>query len=61
MKTLRPIVDKINSFEPAISALTDDQLKAKTPEFKERIKKGESLDSLTEQITNLVSIICAKI
>ena len=46
MKTLRPIVDKINSFEPAIQALTDDQLKAKTIEFKERIKKGESLETL---------------
>jgi len=46
MKRIQPVVDKINSFEPAIKVLSDDQLKAKTPEFKARIAKGESLDSL---------------
>lgn len=46
MKTLRPVVDKINSFEASVSALSDDQLKAKTTEFKERHQKGESLDQL---------------
>jgi preprotein translocase subunit SecA len=37
LKTLRPIVGSINMFEPALSKLSDEQLKAKTPEFKERI------------------------
>lgn len=39
-------VKKINSFEPAISALSDEELKAKTQEFKDRIKRGESLTSI---------------
>ena len=46
LKKMWPIVEKINSFEPSISQLSDDQLKARTTEFKERHSKGESLDSL---------------
>src|SRR4051794_29405215 len=46
MKKLQPLVDKIASFEPAMQALSDAQLQAKTPEFKERIAKGETLDDL---------------
>lgn len=46
MKTIQPIVDKINSWESKIKALTDEQLKAKTPEFKERLTKGETLDDI---------------
>lgn len=46
LKKLRPLIDKINSFEPGLQALTDDQLKAKTPEFQNRIKNGESLEQL---------------
>src|SRR5688572_29478191 len=39
-------VEKINAFEPSISALSDDALQAKTQEFRDRLQKGESLDSL---------------
>ncbi|WP_088227156.1 preprotein translocase subunit SecA [Desulfosporosinus sp. FKB] len=39
-------VDVINSLEPKIQALSDDELKGKTIEFKERLDQGESLDSL---------------
>ncbi len=46
MKKLRPMVEKVNSFEPAMQALTDEQLQAKTPEFKARLAKGETLDDL---------------
>ncbi|MGC9022775.1 MAG: DEAD/DEAH box helicase, partial [Dissulfurimicrobium sp.] len=46
IKRLMPIVEQINSLEREISALSDDELKAKTPAFKERLKNGESLDSL---------------
>ncbi len=46
MKTIRPIVDRINALEDEISKLSDDQLKAKTPEFKERLAKGETLDDI---------------
>jgi preprotein translocase subunit SecA len=39
-------VEKINALEPSISALSDDALQAKTQEFRDRLQKGESLDSL---------------
>ena len=46
IKRIRPTVDKVLSYEEAFSRLTDDELKGKTAEFKERIANGESLDSL---------------
>ncbi len=46
LKRIQPIVDKINALETGFKDLTDDQLKAKTPEFKERLEKGETLDEI---------------
>lgn len=46
MKRLQPLIDQINSLEPSMQALNNDQLKAKTAEFKERLAKGETLDGL---------------
>ncbi|MBU1046740.1 preprotein translocase subunit SecA [Patescibacteria group bacterium] len=46
IKKLQPIVDKINDFEAKISVLSDEDLKNKTNEFKDRLIKGESLDKL---------------
>ena len=46
MKSIQPVVNKINSLEPQMQALSDDQLKAKTGEFKQRIQKGETVDQL---------------
>ncbi len=46
IKKIQPIVEKINSLEPEISKLSDQELQAMTPRFKERIEKGESLDDL---------------
>ena len=46
LKRMRKIVDKINALEPTVSALSDADLSAKTEEFKQRYKKGESLDKL---------------
>ncbi|NIA08191.1 MAG: preprotein translocase subunit SecA [Nitrospiraceae bacterium] len=46
IKKLRPIIERINSLEPGIKALSDAELKAKTPEFRERVERGESLDKL---------------
>ncbi|HKN77936.1 MAG TPA: preprotein translocase subunit SecA, partial [Lysobacter sp.] len=40
------IVKKINALEPQMQALSDAELQAKTPEFKDRIAKGETLDKL---------------
>ncbi len=46
LKQYQKIVREINALEPKLEALTDEQLKAKTPEFKERISKGATLDSI---------------
>jgi len=46
LRKLEPIVEAINSLEPKIHAMSDDQLKAQTQLFKERIEKGESLDDI---------------
>jgi len=46
LRRLEKIADKVLKYEDQMAALTDDQLKAKTDEFKERYNKGESLDSL---------------
>ncbi|QNN45681.1 preprotein translocase subunit SecA [Thermomonas brevis] len=46
LKQLSAIVKKINALEPQMQALSDEALKAKTAEFKERVGKGESLDKL---------------
>ena len=46
IKSLRKNVDKINALEPEFQALSEEQLKNKTKEFKERIKNGETLDDL---------------
>jgi len=46
IKRIRKIVDKVNSFEAQIQVLSDEQLKAKTVEFRERLDKGETLDDL---------------
>ena len=46
LKKMQPTVDKINAVEPQFEALSDEQLKAKTLEFRQRFKDGESLDDL---------------
>ena len=46
IKRLRPRVAEINALEPAIQALTDEQLRAKTAEFRERVAGGATLDDL---------------
>ena len=46
IKKLEKVVAKINGFTDAIAKLSDEQLQAKTGEFKERLAKGETLDDL---------------
>lgn len=46
LKRMRKIVSKINAHESSIQALSDEQLKQKTADFKARYQKGESLDAL---------------
>ena len=46
IKKITPLVDRIEALEGEYAALTDEQLQAKTPWFKERLAKGETLDDL---------------
>src|SRR5690606_38009781 len=46
LKQLRPYVARINELEPAMQALTDDELQARTAEFRGRLAQGETLDDL---------------
>ncbi len=46
LKSIYPIVDKIEALEEEYKGLTDAQLQAKTPEFKERLANGETLDDI---------------
>ena len=49
-----PIVEKINKLETEIKALSDNELASKTPYFKEKIKKGESLDAILPEVFAVV-------
>ena len=46
LKRIYPIVDKVESYRDQMAALSDDELKAKTKEYKDRLEKGETLDDL---------------
>ena len=46
LKRIMPLVDKVEALRPTMQALTDEQLRAKTQEYKERLAKGETLDDL---------------
>lgn len=55
VKKLKFAVDKIEELSPAMEALSDDELKAKTNEFKERLSKGETLDDL---LIEAYAVVC---
>jgi preprotein translocase subunit SecA len=46
IKSLRRVVEAVNALEPEVAALSDDELRARTPWLKERLAKGEGLDDL---------------
>ncbi len=46
LKRIMPLVDKIEELRPTMQALTDEELRAKTEEYKKRVAEGETLDSL---------------
>ncbi len=46
LKRVYPIVDKIESYRPAMMELSDEQLRDKTKEFKKRLSEGETLDDI---------------
>jgi len=54
LKKLQPVVEKINSLESEFEKFSDEKLKEKTAEFKERLKKGEILDDILPEAFALV-------
>ena len=46
LRSLAPLVGKVNALEPEFEKLSDAKLRAKTDEFRARLKKGETLDDL---------------
>src|SRR6187549_871723 len=54
IKRLRPTVAAINAFEPQIQALSDEQLREKTSEFRRRVTEGTSLDDLLPEVFAVV-------
>ena len=55
-----PIVIKINEWYASYDALSDDEIKAKTPEFKERLTKGETLDDILPEAFAVVKQACKR-
>ncbi|HHG3126687.1 preprotein translocase subunit SecA [Vibrio parahaemolyticus] len=54
LRRLRKIVKEINNYEPTFEALSDEELKAKTVEFRERLEQGETLDKLLPEAFAIV-------
>jgi preprotein translocase subunit SecA len=54
LKRMQPLVAAINELEPDVKRLTDDELKAKTPEFRQRLDQGETLDDLLPEVFAVV-------
>lgn len=46
LEKIIPLVEEINALEPVMQKLSDQQLRAKTEEFKERLSRGETLDDI---------------
>jgi preprotein translocase subunit SecA len=61
LKKLYPLVDQINEFYASFHSLTDEQLKAKTPEFKARLQQGETTDDLMVEAYAVVKDACRRL
>jgi len=51
LKKITPIVDKVEELDEDMKKLSDEELKGKTEEFKERLSKGETLDDIYSEVT----------
>jgi preprotein translocase subunit SecA len=54
LKRLYPAVDRISTLEPSMKALSDDELRAKTDEFRNRLRRGETLDGILPDVFAVV-------
>ena len=61
VKKVRPYVRKINELEVQYQSLTDDQLKAKTQEFKDRLQNGETTDDIMCEAFAVVKNACRRL
>jgi len=61
LKKMTPLVEVINGLEGSIHSLTDDELKAKTPEFRERLSDGESLDDILPEAFAVVREVSLRV
>lgn len=61
VKKLQPIVDAINQFEETYKSLSDEALRQKTSEFKERLKKGETLEDIKVEAFAVVKNACRRL
>ncbi|MCA9716528.1 MAG: preprotein translocase subunit SecA, partial [Myxococcales bacterium] len=50
MKKMRPLVSRINDLEKSLQPLSDDELRARTGAFRERLKNGEPLDAMLPEV-----------
>ncbi len=61
LKRIAPIVDEISAFEPKIRKLSDNELRGKTAEFKQRLENGEELDDLLPEAFAVVREASARV
>jgi preprotein translocase subunit SecA len=61
IRRMLPIVARINELEKSCQSLTNEQLQAKTPEFKERLQRGEKLDDLLPEAFAVVKNACRRL
>lgn len=60
LNKLLPLIKKINDHSTEFDALSDDQIKAKTQEFKDRLAKGETLDDILPEAFATVKQACKR-
>ena len=61
VKKLLPIVRKVNAIEEQYQKLSEDELKAKTQEFRDRLAKGETLDAILPEAYAVVKNACRRL
>ena len=61
VKKLMPMVDEIKSYEAELEKLSEDELKAKTPEFRKRLEDGETVDDLLPEAFATLKEACKRL
>ena len=60
VKRMKPLVNRINALEVEYQKLSDEELQAKTPEFKDRLANGETLDDIMCEAFAVVKNACRR-